>query len=196
MKHTREENLSYSIIADEVTDPHANHEILSVCLRFVDLTSLKDPHIKECLITFLNLERANTSAISSKILGSLSHPSVSLDPAQIRGQAYDGAAVMSSVRAGVHAKIKEISPLAIYTHCFSHCLNLAIAASCKFQEVRHLIGLINEAYLFLANSPKQQRMFESTIEVYLPSSSHSKLFCLCKTRWVERHSCFEVLHEM
>ena len=67
---------------------------------------------------------------------------------------------MSSVRAGVHAKIKEISPLAICTHCFSHCLNLAIAASCKVQEVKHLISLINEAYLFLANSPKQQRMFE------------------------------------
>ena len=153
-KHTREKNLPYSIITDEVTDPHANHDILSVCLRFVDLTSLKDPHIKECLIIFLNLERANASAISSKILESLSHPSVSLDPARIRGQGYDGATVMSSARAGVQAKIKEISPLAIYTHCFSHCLNLAIAASCKVQEVRNLIGLINEAYLFLANSPK------------------------------------------
>ena len=136
-----------------MTDPHANHEILSVCLRFVDLTSLKDPHIKECLITFLNLERANASAISSKILESLSHPSVSLDPARIRGQAYDGAAVMSSARTGVQAKIKEISPLAIYTHC----LNLAIAASCKVQEVRNLIGLINEAYLFLANRAQSNR---------------------------------------
>ena len=180
-----------------MTDPHANHEILSVCLRFVDLTSLKDPHIKECLITSLNLERANASAISSKILESLSHPSVSLDPARIRGQAYDGAAVMSSARADVQAKIKEFL-LWLYkpTHLFSHCLNLAIAASCKVQEVRNLIGLINEAYLFLANSPKRQRMFERTVEVYLPSTSHSKLSGLCKTRWVERHSCFEVLHEM
>ena len=39
-------------------------------------------------------------------------------------------------------------------------------------------------------------MFERTVEVYLPSSSHSKLSGLCKTRWMERHSCFEVLHEM
>ena len=39
-------------------------------------------------------------------------------------------------------------------------------------------------------------MFERTVEVYLPSSSHSKLSGLCKTRWVERHSCIEVLHEM
>ena len=49
---------------------------------------------------------------------------------------------------GVQAKIKEISPLAIYTHCYSHCLNLSVAASCKVQEVRNLISLINESYLF------------------------------------------------
>ena len=78
----------------------------------------------------------------------------------------------------------------LYTHTAFH------TALTKVQEVRNLIGLINEAYLCLANSPKRQRMFERTVEVYLPSSSHSKLSGLFKTRWVERHSCFEVLHEM
>ena len=34
-------NLPFTIIADEVTDPHANQEILSVCVRFVDLTTLQ-----------------------------------------------------------------------------------------------------------------------------------------------------------
>ncbi len=107
--------------------------------------SLKEPHIKECLINFVNLERANASAICAKILDSLSLPSVTLDPAKIRGQAYDGAAVMLSDIAGVQAKLKEISPLALYTHC----LNLSVAASSKVQEVRNLIGLMNEAHLFL-----------------------------------------------
>lgn len=195
-KQTRDMNLPFTVIADEVTDSHANREIISVCLRFVDLTSLKNPHIRECLINFLFLERANASSICKKILESLSHPSVSLDPTKIRGQAYDGAAVMSSEMAGVQAKIKDISPLALYTHCFSHCLNLSIAASCKVQAVRNLIGLINEAYLFLTNSPKRQRLFEKTVMVYLPDSSHSKLPGLCKTRWVERHTCFEVFLEM
>ena len=55
---------------------------------------------------------------------------------------------MSSQIAGVQAKIKEISPLAVYTHCFAHSLNLSIAASCDVQEVRNLIGLINESYFF------------------------------------------------
>ena len=76
-------------------------------------------------------------------------PSISLDPSNIRGQAYDGASLMSSGKEGVQAKIKEISLLALFTHCFAYCLNLSIAASCKLSEVRNLIGLINEAYLFL-----------------------------------------------
>ena len=111
-----------------------------MCLRFVDSSSPKDPHIKECFIGFLYLERANALAISQKILESLSD--ISLDPSNIRGQAYDGAAVMSSEVAGVQAKIKEISPLAVYTHCYSHSLNLSIAAACTVQEVRNVIALI------------------------------------------------------
>ena len=189
-------SLPFTIIADEVTDYHANQEILSVCVRFVDLTCPQKPKIKECLINLVNIERANASTISQKILESISHPSVSLNARNIRGQAYDGAAVMSSKIAGVQAKIKEVSPLALYTHCFAHSLNLSIAASCKVQEVRNLIGLINESYLFVNNSPKRQRFFERALSVYLPASAHSKLSGLCKTRWVERHTCFEIFLEM
>ena len=63
----------------------------------------------------MHLERTNATMISRKILKSLSDPSISLDPSNIRGQAYDGASVMSSGKEGVRAKIKEISPLAFHT---------------------------------------------------------------------------------
>ena len=78
-------------------------------------------------------------------------------------------------RKELQAKIKETSPLALYTHCYAHCLNLSIGATCKLSEVRNLIGLINEAYLFLNNSPKRQQLFELTLKEYLPENSHSKL---------------------
>ena len=133
---------------------------------------------------------------SRDILEAISDPSVSLDPHQIRGQSYDGASVMSSEVAGVQAKIKEVSPQALFTHCYSHCLNLAIAASCSVQEVRNLISIINESHFFIANSPKRQRLFDLTVKEFLPSSSHGKLPGLCKTRWVERHTCYEVFLEM
>lgn len=193
-KPIRESNTPFTVIADETTDRFSNHEFLSVCLRFVDLSSPQHPHISEFLLSFLQLQRTNATAISSKLLEAITDPSISLDPTKICGQAYDG--VMSSEKAGVQAKIKEISPRALYTHCYSHCLNLSIAASCGVQDVRNLISLVNESHLFLSNSPKRQKMFELTLKEFLPSSSHSKLPGLCKTRWVERHTCFEVFLEM
>ena len=60
----RSQGLPFTIIADECTDPHSNTEILSVCLRFVDITLSQEPHIKDCLFSFSHLERANASAIS------------------------------------------------------------------------------------------------------------------------------------
>ena len=187
-------DLPFTIIADESTDPYSNQDILSLCLRFVDQSSPND--VKECLTNFMHLERTNATMISRKILKSLSDPSISLDPSNIRGQAYDGASVMSSGKEGVRAKIKEISPLALFIHCYAHCLNHSIATSCKLSEVRNLIGLINEAYLFLINSPKPQQLFELTLKEYLPENSHGKLPGLCKTRWVKRHTCLDLFLEM
>ena len=180
----RTKDLPFTIIADESTDPHSNQNILSLCLRFVDQSSPNDPHVKECLINFMHLERTNATMISRKILKSLSDPSISLDPSNIRGQAYDGVSVMSSGKEGVQAKIKEISPLALFTHCYAHCLNLSIPASCKLSEVQNLVGQINEAYLLL------------TLKEYLPENSHSKPPGLCKTRWVERHTFLDLFLEM
>ena len=128
-------------------------------MRFVDLSLPANPQVRECLLSFIHFQRANAEAISKKILETLTHPCVSLDTRKICGQAYDGAAVMSSNKAGIPAKIKEVSPRALYTHCYSHCLNLSIAASCNVQEVRNLISIINEAHFFLPNSPKTQSMF-------------------------------------
>ena len=101
--------------------------------------------------------------------------------------------------SSVHAVNYEYSPWnhnLVYTHCYSHCLNLSIAASCEVQEVRNLVSTINEAHLFLSSSPKRQRLLELTIKEFLPAYSHSKLPGLCKTWWVERHTCFEVFFEL
>ena len=119
-----------------------------------------------------------------------------LDPSSIRGQAYDGASAVSSEKVGVQAKINEISPLAPLTHCYAHYLNLSIAATCKLSEVRNLTGLINVAYLFLNNSSKRQKLFELARKEYPPENSHRKIPGLCKTRWVERHTCLDVFLKM
>ena len=49
---------------------------------------------------------------------------------QDRGQAYDGASAMSSEACGVQGRMRRIAPMALYTHCNSHVLNLSVAAAC------------------------------------------------------------------
>ena len=132
------------------------------------IMSLPRSKINECLLSFIHLERATADSISSQINSSLVDAPLCLDTKTICGQAYDGASIMSSSKAGVQAKIKEVSPRALYTHCYAHCLNHSIATCSNIQEVRNMIGIINESHSFLSNSPKRQRMFDVTVKKLMP----------------------------
>ena len=118
-----------------------------------------------------------------------------IDIAKARGQAYDGTGSMSSERVGVQSRIKVVAPLALYTHCRSHVLNLSIASACKIPSIRNMVGFINETYLFFDLSPKRQRFFEHVLTKCASESMKTKLSGLCKTRWVERHTCYETFYE-
>jgi len=72
------------------------------------------------------------------------HLWISLESKKNCGQAYDGADVMASEKACIQAIVREISPMAMFTHHYSLCFNISIATSCKVQEVRHLIGVVME----------------------------------------------------
>ena len=106
------QNFPFTIISDEVTDPHANQEILSVCIRFLDIPAPNEPQIQECFLGFLYLNRANARMISEKILQCISDPSICLDPTNIWGQAYDGAAVMACMDGHFSSWYQEILQLA------------------------------------------------------------------------------------
>ena len=187
------EDAVFSIIADEVTDKFANQELLSLCLRFVEMKDGKH-HIKEAFLDFVHLERTTGKKIASAIKDSLVKHD--LDIRKVRGQAYDGASCMSSARVGVQAEIKREAPLALYTHCSSHVLNLSIVAACKLPSIRNMIDVLDAVFLFFHYSPKRQRLLERVLEVFECESKVKKLKGLCKTRWVERHTCFETFMEL
>ena len=181
----------YSIIADEVTDPHGNQEILSLCVRFLDMTDSEHPEIKEVFVDFIHLKRATGKKIADAILGLLKKNKRKVD--DIRGQAFDGAGAMASENIGTQACIKAKNRLALYTHCRAHVLNLAVSGSCKQHALRNVIGTINELYQFFHYSPKRQRYLEFVLGVYAPENKAQKHKGLCKTLWVERHDCLETL---
>ena len=68
-------------------------------------------------------------ALSETLLGAISE--LKLDINDCRGQGYAGAAAVSGSKNGMAAHIIKENPKAIYTHCFSHRLDLSICESCK-----------------------------------------------------------------
>ena len=137
----QKEDAFFSIIGDEVTDKYANQEILSVCLRFLDLNNDVSLKFKEVFFDYVNLDKTTGESIANAILSSLAENNI--DVAFARGQAYDGSSAMSSEACGVRGRIRRIAPMALYTHCNSHVLNLSVAAACRLTSVRNMIGTLN-----------------------------------------------------
>lgn len=180
----------YSIIVDEVTSH--NQELMPLCIRFVD----NKCNIREEFIQFSSLSRITGEAIASTVFRDLEQ--LGLDVCNIRGQGYDGASNMSSDRVGLQALVKKKAPLAIYTHCAGHCLNLVIAHSCALPVVRNVIDKIKGTCLFFLNSPKQSKLLaEMVTKGVAQTTKRLPLLDLCKTRWAARHSayyqCFKFL---
>ena len=152
------------------------------------------PSIKEMFFDFRFLKKATGLLVSNAIKQSLESHGVDISKA--RGQAYDGASAMSSDICGVQAQIRTTAPVAVYTHCRSHVLNLSLAASCKIPEIRNMMDTINSLFLFFKLSPKRQRFLEVVLQIKGAPTRKRHLRGLCKTRWVEWHTCFDTFAEM
>ena len=176
----------YSILADEVTDC-ANLEQLSTVIRFVD----SDKHIREEFLGFITVKRITGEALATALLSWLE--AHNLDVSLCRGQGYVGASNMSSSTV---ARIREASPLAFYTHCQSHQLNLCVVKACSITQVRNASGVISEIANFFNYSPKRQHFFEHVIDSETPGEKKKKLKDLCRTRWVQRIDSYTVFYDL
>ncbi|GBN86768.1 repressor of the inhibitor of the protein kinase [Araneus ventricosus] len=105
----------------------------------------------------------------------------------MRGQGYDGAATMRGQFRRVQASIKEKLPLALYTHCSSHSLNLYLSDASNIPSIRNCMGVIKEVCRFFHMSAKRTEILKSMISDCCPEQKKKKLISLCETRWVERH---------
>ena len=182
----------FTVIADEVTDC-SNKEQLSLVLRY---TNPDDNMIREDFVSFLECDCGiNGRALANKILTFLT--SQGLDPSKLRGQAYDGAGNMSGSLNGTAALISNDYQLALYLHCASHSLNIAVVTSLDERSIRNMIGVVNRVSISFSAHSKWQRKLEEAINRVQPASAVKKLKHLYRTRWVERIDAldwFEKLH--
>ena len=179
----------YTILADEATDC-SNLEQVSIVIRFVD----GDKRIREDFLGFITVERITGESLATALLSWLETHNI--DVSLCRGQGYDGASNMSSSISGVQGRIRSVSPMAFYTHCQSHQLNLCVVKACSIPLVRNASGAISEIAKFFNYSPKRQHFFEHVIDAESPKETKSKLKDLCKTRWVQRIDSYTVFYDL
>ena len=178
----------FSIMADEAADI-SKMEQLSIVIRYVDQSS----NVTEKILGFVRCARGlSGESVSTEILKWLD--ASGLDIKLCRGQGYDGAGNMAGKVKGVAARIQRCYPRAIYVHCGSHLLNLAVA-SCAIQEISSMLEHVREVTQFFNSHPNQSDLLCSKITVLLPSSSHSRLVDFCRTRWVARLDALDVFTE-
>lgn len=157
----------FTVIADEVTDC-SNKEQLSLVLRYV---SPDDHQIREDLVDFIECDAGTSGrALAEKITTFfVAH---GLNGANLRGQAYDGAGNMSRKTNGAAAIITTMYRQALYLHCSSHCLNLAVVKSLDVTSVRNMIGVVNR--VFFAH-PKRQSKLEEAVQTTQPESTSLRI---------------------
>ena len=162
---------------------------MPLCVRFVD-----DKCIREEFLQFSTLVRVTGVAIATRICTDLQN--LDLDVKKIRSQGYDGASNMSSERVGVQAHIREQSPLAVYTHCSGHCLNLVISHSSSLPVVRNMLDRMKSVCLFFCNSPKRNELLAEIVKTSVVEVTKRKpLIDLYRTRWAERHSAYQHFYQ-
>ena len=71
---------------------------------------------------------------------------------------------MSGARNGCKEIVQKQAPMAVYTHCAAHRLNLAIVSACRIQEFKSTEACIGEISRFFKYSAKQQHLLEKCID--------------------------------
>ena len=115
-------------MADECTDC-ANKEQFTINFWWVD-SKLIDHNEFIGLYTVDSIDAKSLVANIKDVLLQMGLPIQNC-----RGQCYDGASNMSGAKGGVTTLLTAIESRALYTHCYCHALNLAIADTMKQSKV-------------------------------------------------------------
>ena len=107
---------------------------MSLVLRFFD----KKFDVQKEFVGFLQCKSdLSGQALSETLFAAISE--LKLDINDCIRQGYDGAAADSWSKNGMAAHIIKETPKAIYTHCFSHRLDLSICKTFKIQSVANIM---------------------------------------------------------
>ncbi|XP_046855866.1 52 kDa repressor of the inhibitor of the protein kinase-like [Xenia sp. Carnegie-2017] len=152
-------------------------------------------NIREEFISFLFCKWGLSDAQLAKLLlEALKELTLSID--DCRGQGYDGAGSVAGCTNGLAAQILKLDPKALYTHCYSHRLNLSICDSLSIRIVNDMLKHVNNATNFIKISQTCNILFEKHIRNSETNSKKTRLTDVCKTRCVERIEGLDTFQEL
>ena len=112
----------FSTIVDATPD-NSHIEQQTFVLRYVVKDAVnKEYVIKELFLEFVDCNKKTGTEIANLVLDTLKKRG--LDPSKMRGQGYDNGSNMSGKYKGCQAEILNSYPLATFSACTSHSLNL------------------------------------------------------------------------
>ena len=112
-----------TVMIDETTDI-TNKEQVTIVIRRID----EDLGVHEEFLGLYTVSAIDAATLFGVVKDILCRLNLSWN--NLRGQCYDGCSTMSGSRSGVAKRVQEEEPCAIFTHCYSHSLNIA--------ELQHL----------------------------------------------------------
>ena len=164
----------WSIVLDTTSDINREDQ-LSVTARWVQILN-ENVTIKETFLGFISVTDGTAAGLVETTCKYVKD--IGLDMEKLRGQAYDGASVMSGVHNGVQKLIKDRSSKPVpFIHCAAHNLNLVINDAVN-SVIDNFFGFIQSINVFFASSINRSRDLH-----LLTVDSSLSLKKLCITRW-------------
>jgi len=113
-----------------------------------------------------------------------------------RGQCYDGSSNMCGAHNGVATKLLQEESRALYTHCYAHTLNLAVADTIKKSKLcRDALDTAFEITRLIKFSPKRNAAFEKIRSSYQEDTPTPVRICtFCQTHWTVWGDSLESIH--
>ena len=152
MDETRDISGKEQVSMDETRDISGKEQV-SIIIRFVDSNDV----IQERLLSFCATSKTDAASLLTLLKTSLTTEGLKLE--NVIGQCYDGASNVRGEYNGVPAKVKEISPKALYVHCYANLV--LVTAMTRNVIARNYFGTLEALYCFVRNSNCRHHLFQA-----------------------------------
>ena len=144
----------FTTMADKTADI-SNKEQLVLCVCWVD----ENFAVHEDFIAMYPLERTTADHVVAVLKNCLI--SMHLCIKNAHGQCYDGASTMAGEKTGVAIQIKTLNSKCLYTHCYGHALNLAVADVIKsVKYISDSLETVREIAKLVKKSPQRNTKWD------------------------------------